>query len=70
MAYDSDGLSSLVCGPICYLYRTFIYGNHTGIIPGAGDVADATLNYVLVVRKARQAEYVYFFTVVILTQKY
>ena len=27
-----------------------------GIIPGAGDVADATLNYVLVVRKARQAE--------------
>lgn len=27
-----------------------------GIIPGAGDVADATLNYFLVVRKARQAE--------------
>ncbi|KAJ3008924.1 hypothetical protein NUW54_g2971 [Trametes sanguinea] len=27
-----------------------------GIIPGAGDVADATLNYVLVVRKAKQAE--------------
>ncbi|KAI0090267.1 hypothetical protein BDY19DRAFT_887897 [Irpex rosettiformis] len=27
-----------------------------GIIPGAGDVADATLNYVLIVRKARQAE--------------
>jgi len=26
-----------------------------GIIPGAGDIADATLNYVLVVRKARQA---------------
>lgn len=29
-----------------------------GIIPGAGDIADATLNYMLVVRKARQAEYV------------
>ena len=29
-----------------------------GIIPGAGDVADATLNYMLVVRKAKQAEYV------------
>ncbi|KAK7690994.1 hypothetical protein QCA50_006097 [Cerrena zonata] len=27
-----------------------------GIIPGAGDVADAALNYLLVVRKARQAE--------------
>ncbi|KAI8980160.1 hypothetical protein BD414DRAFT_493831 [Trametes punicea] len=27
-----------------------------GIIPGAGDVADATLNYLLVVRKAKQAE--------------
>ncbi|CDO75548.1 hypothetical protein BN946_scf184883.g10 [Trametes cinnabarina] len=27
-----------------------------GIIPGAGDIADATLNYVLVVRKAKQAE--------------
>lgn len=27
-----------------------------GIIPGAGDVADAALNYYLVVRKARQAE--------------
>lgn len=27
-----------------------------GIIPGAGDVADVTLNYLLVVRKARQAE--------------
>ncbi|PCH42385.1 hypothetical protein WOLCODRAFT_144026 [Wolfiporia cocos MD-104 SS10] len=27
-----------------------------GIIPGAGDVADAALNYVLVVRKARQAD--------------
>jgi hypothetical protein len=29
---------------------------NTGIIPGAGDIADATLNYFLVVRKARQAE--------------
>ncbi|KAI0346060.1 hypothetical protein BDW22DRAFT_1352048 [Trametopsis cervina] len=27
-----------------------------GIIPGVGDVADAGLNYILVVRKARQAE--------------
>lgn len=27
-----------------------------GIIPGAGDVADAALNYFLVVRKSRQAE--------------
>ncbi|KIJ60363.1 hypothetical protein HYDPIDRAFT_161048 [Hydnomerulius pinastri MD-312] len=27
-----------------------------GIIPGAGDVADVTLNYVLVLRKARQAD--------------
>ncbi|KAH9945442.1 uncharacterized protein BXZ73DRAFT_96431 [Epithele typhae] len=27
-----------------------------GIIPGAGDIADASLNYFLVVRKARQAE--------------
>ncbi|THH29423.1 hypothetical protein EUX98_g4753 [Antrodiella citrinella] len=27
-----------------------------GIVPGAGDVADALLNYLLVVRKARQAE--------------
>jgi len=27
-----------------------------GIVPGAGDVADAILNYYLVVRKARQAE--------------
>ncbi|KIK80489.1 hypothetical protein PAXRUDRAFT_158549 [Paxillus rubicundulus Ve08.2h10] len=27
-----------------------------GIIPGAGDVADATLNYVLVLRKAREAD--------------
>ncbi|KAI0749349.1 hypothetical protein C8Q80DRAFT_619374 [Daedaleopsis nitida] len=27
-----------------------------GIIPGAGDAADAALNYILVVRKARQAE--------------
>lgn len=27
-----------------------------GIIPGVGDVADASLNYLLVVRKARQAE--------------
>ena len=31
----------------------------SGIIPGAGDVADAALNYYLVVRKARQAEYVF-----------
>ena len=29
-----------------------------GIIPGAGDAADAALNYLLVVRKAKQAEYV------------
>lgn len=29
-----------------------------GIVPGAGDAADAVLNYVLVVRKAQQAEYV------------
>ncbi|KAI0703783.1 hypothetical protein BC835DRAFT_1317583 [Cytidiella melzeri] len=27
-----------------------------GIVPGVGDVADAALNYILVVRKARQAE--------------
>jgi len=27
-----------------------------GIIPGAGDVADVALNYLLVIRKARQAE--------------
>ncbi|PSR74240.1 hypothetical protein PHLCEN_2v9984 [Hermanssonia centrifuga] len=27
-----------------------------GIVPGAGDIADATLNYILVVKKARQAE--------------
>ncbi|EMD34041.1 hypothetical protein CERSUDRAFT_117549 [Gelatoporia subvermispora B] len=27
-----------------------------GIIPGAGDVADAALNYILVVRKAQQAD--------------
>ncbi|EGO24851.1 hypothetical protein SERLADRAFT_468764 [Serpula lacrymans var. lacrymans S7.9] len=27
-----------------------------GIIPGAGDVADVSLNYILVVRKARQAD--------------
>lgn len=27
-----------------------------GVIPGAGDVADAALNYCLVVRKAQQAE--------------
>ncbi|KAF9256669.1 hypothetical protein L218DRAFT_846890, partial [Marasmius fiardii PR-910] len=27
-----------------------------GIIPGAGDIVDATLNYVLVVRKAKQAD--------------
>ncbi|KAH9850356.1 hypothetical protein C2E23DRAFT_782710 [Lenzites betulinus] len=27
-----------------------------GIIPGAGDIADASLNYFLVVRKAKQAE--------------
>ncbi|KAL1949442.1 hypothetical protein VTO73DRAFT_8323 [Trametes versicolor] len=27
-----------------------------GIIPGAGDIADASLNYILVVRKAKQAE--------------
>lgn len=27
-----------------------------GVVPGAGDVADVVLNYVLVVRKARQAE--------------
>ncbi|CAE6459695.1 unnamed protein product [Rhizoctonia solani] len=27
-----------------------------GIIPGAGDIVDAALNYLLVVRKARQAE--------------
>ncbi|KAF9223934.1 hypothetical protein BS17DRAFT_795963 [Gyrodon lividus] len=27
-----------------------------GIIPGAGDIADVTLNYVLVLRKARQAD--------------
>lgn len=27
-----------------------------GIIPGAGDVADATLNYTLVLRKCKQAE--------------
>lgn len=30
-----------------------------GIIPGAGDIADASLNYILVVRKAKQAEYVH-----------
>lgn len=30
--------------------------NYIGVIPGAGDIADATLNYVLVLRKARQAE--------------
>lgn len=29
---------------------------HPGLIPGAGDVADALLNYTLVVRKAKQAE--------------
>ena len=33
----------------------------SGIIPGAGDVADIVLNYYLVVRKARQAEYVLVF---------
>lgn len=33
-----------------------------GIIPGAGDIADASLNYILVVRKAKQAEYVYLHT--------
>ncbi|KAJ7805565.1 hypothetical protein B0H14DRAFT_2272688, partial [Mycena olivaceomarginata] len=27
-----------------------------GIIPGAGDVADVSLNYLLVVRKARKAD--------------
>ncbi|OBZ72059.1 hypothetical protein A0H81_08033 [Grifola frondosa] len=27
-----------------------------GIIPGAGDIADATLNHFLIIRKARQAE--------------
>ncbi|KAJ7031665.1 hypothetical protein C8F04DRAFT_1004777 [Mycena alexandri] len=27
-----------------------------GLVPGAGDVADASLNYLLVVRKARQAD--------------
>ncbi|CCM02229.1 uncharacterized protein FIBRA_04309 [Fibroporia radiculosa] len=27
-----------------------------GIIPGAGDIANATMNYVLVVRKARKAD--------------
>lgn len=30
----------------------------TGIIPGVGDAADAVLGYVLVIRKARKAEYV------------
>ncbi|KAF9801119.1 hypothetical protein IEO21_10202 [Rhodonia placenta] len=29
-----------------------------GMVPGAGDIADATLNYVLVVRKAQEANYV------------
>lgn len=38
------------------------YGMHdVGIIPGAGDVADAALNYLLIVSKARQAEYVIFY---------
>jgi hypothetical protein len=30
-----------------------------GIIPGAGDVADALLGYLLVIRKARKAECVF-----------
>lgn len=33
---------------------------HLGMVPGVGDVADAALNYLLVVRKARQAEYVIY----------
>ena len=36
---------------------TFIIGN----IPGAGDIACATLNYVLVVRKASQADLLRWF---------
>ena len=43
----------------CHFVRCGMYeiaDAPVGIIPGAGDIADATLNYMLVVRKARQAE--------------
>lgn len=36
----------------------FFMAHPTGIIPGVGDAADAILGYVLVIRKARRAEYV------------
>ena len=41
----------------CNMYVTDVQ-EILGIIPGAGDAADAALNYLLVVRKAKQAEYV------------
>ena len=41
----------------CNMYATDVQ-EILGIIPGAGDAADAALNYLLVVRKAKQAEYV------------
>jgi len=33
-----------------------------GLIPVVGDVVDASINYLLVVRKARQAEYACFYS--------
>lgn len=33
-----------------------VTNSQPGMVPGAGDIADATLNYVLVVRKAQQAK--------------
>lgn len=53
---DSVGLLSLVCLVPSSQLGACGLPLSTGIIPGAGDAADAALNYLLVVRKARQAE--------------
>ncbi|KAJ7270162.1 hypothetical protein B0H12DRAFT_1001359, partial [Mycena haematopus] len=41
---------------ICEMRYRFGWTFIIGVIPGAGDVADVSLNYLLVVRKARKAD--------------
>ena len=59
VALRSLGEALFTMSELCILQM--LISCFSGIIPGAGDVADIALNYYLVVRKARQAEYVFVF---------
>ncbi|KAH8835648.1 hypothetical protein DL96DRAFT_1575061 [Flagelloscypha sp. PMI_526] len=52
--FDLDGHSS--CNLFLSCSSLYLSEHNSGIIPGAGDIVDALLNYLLVLRKAKQAE--------------